>query len=85
MSKIPAVVLDTLSQRRPNTNVTNEVIITWQNQDKFCWDEACIKVLETFGAPGKRYMTTVSEDHLTFKFHSDHDATICRLVLSEYI
>jgi hypothetical protein len=85
MSKILVAELDTLSQRRPNINVTNEVKIIWANQDKFWWNEACIKVLETFGAPGKRYLTTVSEDHLTFKFHSDHDATICRLVLSEYI
>ena len=65
--------------------MTNEVKIVWANQDKFWWNEACIKVLETFGAPGKRYTTSVNENHLNFKFHSDHDATICRLVLSEYI
>jgi len=74
-----------LSQRRPNINVTNEVKIIWDNQDKFWWNEACIKVLETFGAPGNRYMTSVNEDCLIFKFHSDHDATLCRLLLSEFI
>jgi len=72
-------------QKKPNTNVKNEVKIVWANQDKFWWNEACIKVLETFGAPGKRYTTSVNENHLNFKFYSDHDATICRLVLSEYI
>ena len=85
MSKIPAVELDTLSQRRPNTNVTNEVKITYVYQDKIWWDELCIKVIEAFGLPGKKYTTLVNEDNLIFKFNSDHDATMCRLVLSEYI
>ena len=72
-------------QKRPNTNVTNDVTITWANQDKFWWNEACAQVLERFGLPGGKYITFVSENNLTFKFHSDHDATMCRLVLSEYI
>ena len=63
----------------------NEVKIVWDNQDKFWWNEACAQVLERFGLPGKRYSTSVNENNLIFKFHSDHDATMCRLVLSEYI
>jgi hypothetical protein len=72
-------------QKRPNTNVTNEVKIVWVYQDKFWWNEVCIKVIESFGTPGKRYTTSVNENNLIFKFNSDYDATMCRLVLSEYI
>jgi len=72
-------------QKRPNINVNNEVQITWAYQDKFWWNEACAKVIEKFGVPGKKYITLVNENELTFKFHSDYDATMCRLVLSEYI
>jgi hypothetical protein len=74
-----------LSQRRPNTNVTNDIKITWVYQDKIWWDTVCVKVIEAFGTPGKKYITSVCENHLIFKFHSDKDATMCRLLLSEFI
>ena len=65
--------------------MTNEVKIIWANQDSFWWNEACAKVLESFGLPGKRYVTSVNENHLNFKFHSAKDATMCRLLLGEFI
>lgn len=74
-----------LFQRRPNTNVKNEVKIVWYDQDKLWWNEATAQVLERFGLPGKRYTTSVNKNHLSFKFYSAKDATMCRLVLSEYI
>lgn len=61
-----------------------EVIVNWHTgQNGFWWNETCAMVLEVFGLPGDRFITTPKEDAMTFTFKSKKDADLCRILLSE--
>jgi hypothetical protein len=59
------------------------VIVRWNNQKEYWWNETCAMVLEQFGLPGERYTSHPTENEMTFKFFNEKDATMCRLLLSE--
>jgi hypothetical protein len=59
------------------------VIVRWNNQKEYWWDETCAMVLEQFGLPGERYTSHPTENKMMFKFFNEKDATMCRLLLSE--
>ena len=61
----------------------NTVAVAWDNQNGFWWNETCAIVLEVFGLPGDRYVTTPSHDAMFFDFKSNKDADVCRILLSE--
>jgi len=60
------------------------VWIEWKKEN-MPWNEICAKVLEVFGLPGDRYITTTSTMHLLFRFRSKKDYQLCTILLSEYL
>ena len=62
---------------------SNRVVVLWDNQNGFWWNETCAMVLEVFGLPGDRYESKPSHDAMFFDFKSTKDADVCRILLSE--
>jgi hypothetical protein len=60
-----------------------DVIVNWDNQNGFWWNETCALVLEVFGLPGNRYESKPDSDYMLFTFKSKKDADLCRILLSE--
>jgi hypothetical protein len=59
-----------------------KVTINWRQGDTINdWDKKCIRVIETFGLPGNKYTTELSEDHMIFTFVDAEDAVIARLMI----
>ena len=61
------------------------IIVKWDNQKDFWWNETCAMVLEVFGLPGERYSTQPKHDAMFFNFKNEKDADLCRILLSERI
>jgi len=49
------------------------------------WNEICAMVLEVFGLPGDRYVTSTAPNFMIFRFKSEKDFALCEILLSEYI
>ena len=62
---------------------SNRVVVLWNNQNGFWWNETCAVVLEVFGLPGGRYESKPSHDAMFFDFKNNKDADLCRILLSE--
>ena len=59
-----------------------EVRVDWKNGDTIPdWNEKCIRVIESFGLPGNKYMTKVTEDYMIFSFVEAEDAMIAKLMI----
>jgi hypothetical protein len=64
----------------------NTICIKWEtNRREVSWSNLCASVVEQFGLPGGRYQTEVCEDWMSFHFHNDKDAFMCKVLLSEYL
>lgn len=62
-----------------------KVTVPWKNQNKQWWNQTCADIMEQFGLPGQRYVTEVTEDHMSFIFYNDHDALLCKLLISDKV
>jgi hypothetical protein len=60
-----------------------EIVIKWDNQQGFWWNETCAMILEHFGLPGERYTSHPETDQMTFKFFNEHDALMAKILLSD--
>ena len=61
-----------------------EVCVDWKTgQNNIWWNETCAIVLEVFGLPGDRFVSTPTADYMLFTFKSQKDADLCRILLSE--
>lgn len=61
-----------------------EIKVAWKDGDNVIdWTDKCARVLETFGLPGDKYITQVSENHLVFSFIDVEDAVMAKLMLGE--
>ena len=60
----------------------NVITIPWRNQGDVWWNGTCASVLEHFGLPGDRYTTEVSEECMKFFFKNEHDALMCKILVS---
>jgi hypothetical protein len=54
--------------------MSHNVVVLWNNQKGFWWNETCAMVLEHFGLPGERYTSHPETDQMTFTFFNEHDA-----------
>jgi hypothetical protein len=61
------------------------VIVPWENQNGEWWNETCALIMEHFGLPGGKYVTSVSVECMSFVFYDDRDALMCRLLISEKV
>jgi len=59
------------------------VRIEWNYQTIDWWNESCAMVMQVFGLPGNRFIYHSSEDYMQFRFHSEKDQQLCRIMLSE--
>jgi hypothetical protein len=62
----------------------HEVYVDWRTgQDGVWWNETCAIVLEVFGLPGDRFLSSPTADYMIFTFKNKKDADLCRILLSE--
>jgi hypothetical protein len=61
----------------------NTVLVPWDNQNGHWWNETCAIVLEHFGLPGDKYTSHPKENSMSFKFNNEHDALLCKILLSD--
>jgi hypothetical protein len=61
----------------------HNVVVLWDNQQGYWWNETCSMILEHFGLPGERYTSHPETDQMTFKFFHEHDALMCKILLSD--
>jgi hypothetical protein len=62
----------------------HEVIIDWlPREGEVEWNNPLAKVLQVFGLPGHRFISTPTEDFMTVTFKNKKDADLCRILLSE--
>lgn len=61
-----------------------KVYVDWKTgQDGIWWAETCAIVLEVFGLPGNKFVSTPTSDYMIFTFKNIKDADLCRILLSE--
>ena len=59
-----------------------EVKVDWLAGDDIpLWDKKCIRVIESFGLPGGKYETELTEDYMIFHFKDPQDALVAKLML----
>lgn len=63
----------------------HEVYVDWNLQPGKWWNHTCADIMEVFGLPGDRYVSTPTQDFLIFTFKNTKDADLCRILLSEKI
>ena len=64
-----------------DTKYKYTVNIPWKRGDTISnWDEKCIFAIETFGLPGLKYITHLTEDSMDFIFMEEKDAIHFSLV-----
>lgn len=59
------------------------VTVPWNNQHGLFWNETCAMVIEHFGLPGDKFTYCPSEERMEFKFNNEHDALMCKILLSD--
>ena len=59
--------------------------VPWESQSNHWWNETCADIVEHFGLPGDKYVTSVNTECMDFIFYDDKDALMCRLLISEKI
>lgn len=72
-------------QTAHDNGFVHEVSIPWDGQSGKWWNESCANVLEVFGLPGDRFVSSPSMNCMRFHFKSEKDAALCRVLLSESI
>jgi hypothetical protein len=60
-----------------------EVKLLWENQNKYWWNEVCADVVEIFGLPGDRFTSHPYDDCMLFRFKSEKDYRLCKILLSD--
>lgn len=59
-----------------------EIRVDWMVGDTVSlWTEKCATIIETFGLPGTKYFTSVTEDYMLFSFVDPEDALMARLII----
>lgn len=58
--------------------------IQWPDNSPIPWNEICAQLVEQFGLPGDRYMTSVGLFSMDFMFKNQQDLLLFKLKWSEY-
>jgi hypothetical protein len=77
------IVVPAIDQTNPKAAALTDIIIKWDNQQGFWWNETCAMILEHFGLPGDRYVSHPETDQMTFKFFNEQDALMAKILLSD--
>lgn len=76
--------LDTLFPNEEIIEKQYNIYIEW-SQPNMPWNEICAKVLEVFGLPGDRYVSSPSTHFMLFRFKTEKDFLLGEILLSEYM
>ena len=70
-----------------NNGFTHLVTVPWKSNgiEAMPWNEVCANIIEVFGLPGGRFMSHATPDNLTFYFKSEHDALLCKVLISDKV
>lgn len=60
-----------------------EITVPWENQNNEWWNETCANIIEHFGLPGGRYVTSVNTECMKFIFYDDRDYLMCKILVSD--
>ena len=63
----------------------NKVTVPWESQSNVWWNEICANIVEHFGLPGGKYVTTLNEHQMDFIFYDDRDALLCQILISDQV
>lgn len=68
-----------------NSNYPYHCTISWADErtNVTYWDGVCVEAVLLFGLPGDRYITDISESHMTWSFADSRDALLFKLKFSE--
>jgi hypothetical protein len=61
-----------------------KIHISWESTN-LPWNEVAASIIEHFGLPGDKYQTEITEDHMNFNFYHEHDALMCKILVSDCI
>lgn len=59
------------------------VKLPWTGQPSYWWNQTVADIVEVFGCPGDRYRSHPTPECMDFKFKSEKDAMMCRMLVSE--
>ena len=45
------------------------------------WPDKCVRIMESFGLPGDKYITHVTEGYMVFSFVEPEDAVMAKLII----
>lgn len=62
-----------------------EIKVPWKNQSNTWWNETCAQIILHFGLPGDRYTTEVGPDEMKFFFKNEHEALLCKIMISDQL
>ena len=62
-----------------------EINIPWEDQSNTWWNETCATIVEHFGLPGGKYVTSVSTECMKFVFYDDRDYLMCKILVSDKV
>ena len=66
--------------------MSTEIVVPWHaGQSGFWWNETCAMVIEVFGLPGDRYMTSANVDFMDFKFSDEQDRLLFLIGWPAYV
>lgn len=64
----------------------HEVLIEWTpKRNSSFWNETVADIIEVFGLPGNKFMTSSTEDFMIVTFKNKKDAALCRILISEQL
>lgn len=64
----------------------HEIYLDWSPaRNSWDWNEVCADIMEVFGLPGNKYVTTSTVDYMIFTFKNKKDADLCRILISDKI
>ncbi len=75
---------DTSYPKKETTEKQYNIFIEWQHSN-MPWNEICAKVIEVFGLPGGRYVSSSTTHFLVFRFKNEKDFVLGEILLSEYM
>ncbi len=61
----------------------HRVRLQWKGQSNYLWNEACADIVEVFGLPGDRFISSPQVEYMDFFFKSTRDAELCKILLSD--
>lgn len=57
-----------------------EIKIPWDSTTAH-WPAKCVRIIESFGLPGGKYITRMGDEYMIFSFTEPEDALMAKLII----